>query len=246
MSDPSTLRDPEPGETAAALPPDAAPPSASPPDPPARRPRHDAFTETRKREFLEALLKEGSIADACRRAKVAPRTVYRHQEADPRFLEHCNTALRMCATPIELTAWQRAVEGVPETVVIGNDILQRRRYSEGLLRMLLQGSNPGKYGPRPGFKRKTLLKHERKQMEREIRARIAEKTPSFDEAIEDLWDKLEPVVDRRNQQLIAEGWSKSPEGHMIPPGYAPIPGSEAEARAAEAATEEEADPRLSM
>jgi hypothetical protein len=75
----------------------------------------------------------------------------------------------MSATPVELTAWQRAVEGVEQEFACGGQVHVRRRYDGGLLRLLLQASNPKKYGPRPGFKRKRILKHERKQMEREIR-----------------------------------------------------------------------------
>ena len=188
------------------------------------RERHDAFTEARKCEFLSALVKTGCIQDACRRIGVSPRTVYRHQESDPRFFDHCAAALRMSATPIELTAWQRAVEGVEQEFACGGQVYVRRRYDSGLLRLLLQGSNPKKYGPRPGFKRKRLLKREKKQMEREIRAEMAAGRPTFEQSIVQLDRALDAFGGRQEQAKLAACWTKSPEGHWVPPGYAPIPG----------------------
>lgn len=214
-----------------------------PADPDAPRERHDAFTEARKCDFLRALVKTGCVQDACRRAGVSPRTVYRHQESDPRFFDHCGAALRMSATPLELTAWQRAVEGVEQEFACGGEVHVRRRYDGSLLRLLLQGSNPKKYGPRPGFKRKRLLKHERKQMEREIRAEMAERRPSFEESIVQLDRALDAFGIRNDQARLAEGWIRSPDGHWLPPGYAPIPGWTPPAGSAEgSAAPGEADP----
>jgi hypothetical protein len=167
-----------------------------PEDPDAPRRRHDAFTDARKSVLLRALVKTGCILDACRLAGVAPRTVYRHQERDPAFAENCRIAIRMSATPVEITAWQRAVEGVEQEFACGGEVRVRRRYADGLLRLLLQGSNPRKYGARPGFKRKRMLKYERKRMEREIRAEIEAARPperSFDEAIDAIEDKLRAI-----------------------------------------------------
>jgi hypothetical protein len=196
-----------------------------PHDPDAPRPRHDGFTQAKKNVFLKALVKTGCVLDACRRTRTSPTTVYRHQETDQTFYDHCELALRMSGTPMEITAWQRAVDGIEEQVVVGGKVRVRRRYSEGLLRMLLQGSNPEKYGPRPAFKRKRLLKHEKKQVEREVRAEMAakEKNWSFDEAIEKLERQLTALDKREAPKKFAAGWTKSPDGHWIPPGYAPVP-----------------------
>lgn len=204
------------------------PPAPDAPDSP--RQRHDSFTEARKCAFLKALVKTGGILDACRLAGPSPRTVYRHQESDPRFLEHCRLALKMSGAPVELTAWERAVEGVEEEIAVGGRMVKRRRYSENLLRLLLQASDPKKYGPRPGFKRKRLLRFERKQMEREIRAEVEAENalPPFEDAIESLNRALDAFGARRGIQSdearLAAGWSMTPEGHLIPPGYGPIPG----------------------
>jgi hypothetical protein len=207
---------------------EAPPPPSDDPDSP--RQRHDAFTEARKCAYLKALVKTGCILDACRLVGPSPRTVYRHQESDPRFLNHCGAALRMSGTPLELTAWQQAVEGVEQEYCVAGEVRVRRRYDANLLRLLLQGSNPKKYGPRPGFKRKRLLRHERKQMEREIRAEIAAETPedSFEEAIAQLDKALDAFGARRgipsHEERLAAGWTKSPDGEWVPPGYGPIEG----------------------
>jgi hypothetical protein len=140
----------------------------------------------------------GCILDACRLAGTAPRTVYRHQENDPRFMRHCQIALKMAG------------------------------YSENLLRLLLQGSNPKKYGPRPGFRRKRMLRHERKQMEREIKADIAAEARlgqrSFGSAVESVLGKIAAIERHEEPKKLAADWTKSPGGDWIPPGYAPIPG----------------------
>ena len=192
-----------------------------------RRVRHDAFTSRRKHEFLARLAKSGTIEDAARAVGVDPRTVYRHQEKDPQFLEHCRIALRMSATPLELTAWQRAVEGVEQEFACGGQIHVRRRYDPGLLRLLLQGSNPKKYGPRPGFKRKRLYKHEKKQMEKEIRSQLAAERSDgrgFDEAVESVLSKIRAIKEHKRPQRLAEGWTLTEDDHWIPPGYGPLPG----------------------
>jgi hypothetical protein len=197
-----------------------------PPDPDAPRERHDAFTEARKSDYLRALVKTGCIQDACRLTGISSRTIYRHQEGDPNFFEHCRIALRVSGTPAELTAWSRAVEGVEQEFACGGQVHVRRRYSDGLLRLILQGSNPKKYGPHPGFKRNRILKHERKQMEREIRAEIAarQKSYSFEEAVEAVADKLDKMDVDGLMGRYSPGWTKTEDGHWIPPGYGPIPG----------------------
>ncbi|HEX8669276.1 MAG TPA: hypothetical protein VF727_12990 [Allosphingosinicella sp.] len=193
-------------------------------DPATPRLRHDAFTEARKAEFLTALVKTGCIVEAAQRIGVSPRTIYRHQESDPRFFDHCDTALRMSATPLELTAWQRAVEGVEQEFACGGQVHVRRRYDGSLLRLLLQGSNPKKYGARPGFKRRRQEKRERKRAERlRGRARAVEEMPIEDVRAEVL-RRIKAIRGHRERNRLAQGWTQTPDGDWIPPGYGPIPG----------------------
>jgi hypothetical protein len=197
------------------------------------RRRHDAFTPARRNAFLKALAKTGCVLDACRLTGVSSRTVYYHQGKDYEFLKLCTLATRMCETPLELTAFERGVVGIEQEVVVGGRLVTRVKHSDAALRLLLQGANPKKYGPRPGFKRKRLLKHERKQMEREIRAEIAsqEKRWTFDEAMEALEQRLKalevPIPELEEVDMearLAGGWTRNEEGHWVPPGYVRLPG----------------------
>ncbi len=219
------LADGEASGKAEALPEDGPFPwdaESAPDDPDAPRERHDAFTEAKKCVYLRALVKTGCILDACRLTGVNPRTVYRHQENDPGFSDNCRVALRISATPVEITAWRRAVEGVEQEFACGGQVHVRRRYSDGLLRLLLQGSNPKKYGPNPGFKRKQLLKQERKQIEREVRAELEAglRPRTLDDVRESILRKMEAIARHREPEKLAAGWTKSAEGDWIPPGYA--------------------------
>lgn len=191
-----------------------------------RRERHDAFTEARKHIFLKALIKTGCLLDACRATGISAKTVYRHQESDPRFAADCRTALRMSATPLELTAWSRAVEGVEREFACGGQVYTRRIYSDSLLRLLLQGSNPKKYGARPGFTRKRLARAERKAIRREVEAErrfgSGKGAPerSFEEVVESIMTKVEAIERHEEPQKLAAGWTKTADGeHWVPPGY---------------------------
>ena len=241
MSGPFNLPEPDSGSSA-----EASAETEAPDDAP--RIRHDGFTEAKKSAFLKALVKTGCVAEACRRTGISRRTIYRHQDKDEGFLNHCATALRMSATPLEITAWQRAVEGIEEQVVVGGRIMYRTRYSEGLLRLLLQGSNPKKFGPRPGFKRKRLLKHERKEMEREIRAEIRSGMVANNQQVREALVKglkafgvrVHAEDKAEEAERLAGGWSRTEDGHWVPPGYGPLgsaPAGEAEG---------DGDPRDSM
>jgi hypothetical protein len=195
----------------------------TPTAPDGRRQRHDAFTDARKCIFLRALVKTGCLLDACRATGISAKTVYRHQESDPRFAANCRTATRMSATPLELTAWTRAVEGVEREFACGGQVYTRRIYSDSLLRLLLQGSNPKKYGQRPGFTRKRLAKAERRQIEREVRAemRVLESTLRADEGklSESILAKLDVLERREAPKRLAAGWTRTAEGDWVPPGY---------------------------
>lgn len=190
---------------------------ADAPDP--TRARHDAFTPGRRRIFLKHLARTGCIADAARLTGVSARTVYNHQENDREFARHCALAIEMAGGGIEQIAYERAVAGVPEQFACGGKVYTRTRYSDGLLRLLLQGANPGKYGTRPGFTRKRLRKWEREEIEKAVRAEIRAKQEPREEILARALRKIEAVVEHDGQEKLAAGWTKSDEGHLIPPGW---------------------------
>jgi len=197
----------------------------APRDPSAPRQRHDAFTDARKCAFLKALMKSGCVLDACRATGISAKTVYRHQDSDPRFAENCRLALRMSEAPLELIAWKRAVEGVDREFACGGQVHVRRIYSDSLLRLLLQGANPRKYGARPGFTRKQLVKAERRQIRREVEAefrpggKYAPRPRDPEEVKRSILTKLSAIERHRNRERLATGWTQTPDGDWLPPGY---------------------------
>lgn len=159
--------------------------------PPGRR---DAFAGEKKRKFLRALAKTGCIADACRAAGIARETAYAHQAKDAEFARHCELASHMSATDVELEAWRRGVVGIEEPIFsYGKVVGTRIRRSDAILKVLLQGSNRKKYGPRPGFTRGQILKTERKQMEREADRRAQERLQKL----------VDQVAQRRREEKAA-------------------------------------------
>ena len=186
----------------------------------AARRRHDAFDRPRRCAFLKALAKSGCILDACRAVGVSSSTVYKLQCNDAGFSKHCTLAIDMASVPVELTAWERGVTGIEEEVIRGGRVVgHRMRRSESVLRLLLQGANPKKYGPRPGFTRKRLMKWERKRIEREIHARMAEGQPSIEQVREEVLCRLENIRRHREPEKIAAGWTKTRDDDWIPPGW---------------------------
>jgi hypothetical protein len=201
-------------------PPGEAPPWEAEPPEEAGRQRHDAFTHARKREFLDALSKCGCILDACRKIGVSSQTVYNHQERDEEFARHCELAAQMGRSPAPIYAWERAVHGVAEDVIqYGKVVGTRLRRSDMLLRMFCQAADPKRYGPRPGFTRKRLLKHERKQMEREIRASLAEHRPPIEQVTDRIVERVQNIKRHRERQRRAEGWTELGCGVWVPPGW---------------------------
>jgi hypothetical protein len=215
---------------------------------PGIRQRHDAFTPARRRAFLRALAKTGCILDACRAVGVSSRTVYNHQDKDAEFARNCALAIRLAASVPELKAWERAVEGVEEQFACGGQVYTRRRYSDSLLRLLLQASNPGKYGARPGFTRKRLRKWERKQIEQEVRARIAAKAPDIEQVRDEVLHRLKAIRKHGEPAKLASGWTLTEDGHWIPPGWvrAADAGDGVEAASPHGAEAGEETPRVSV
>lgn len=184
------------------------------------RQRHNAFTRPKRRVFLKALTKAGCILDACRAAGVSSTTVYELQAKDPEFLRHCTLAIDMASVPVELTAWERGVTGVEEDVIRGGQVIGTRlKRSDSVLRLLLQGANPAKYGPRPGFSRKQLTKLERERIAQQVRADVAAKRMSFEEACMLLDERLVKLGLRDDRTKIEAGWTKTADGYLVPPGW---------------------------
>ena len=108
------------------------------PQPPFRY-RHDGWTPARQRGFLVALAETGCVRDACRAVGLSNNSAYRAKSRIPEFGAAWDRALARMAPVLEHAAYARAVEGWDEPVYhAGKLVGQRRRYSDALLRLLIQ------------------------------------------------------------------------------------------------------------
>jgi hypothetical protein len=100
--------------------------------------RYDGLSAVRKRAFLRALAETGEIGKAAERAGTTQQTVWAVKRKSPEFAAACEKALRISLPCIEQIAYERAVEGWEEEIVVAGKVVgTRRRWSESLLRTLL-------------------------------------------------------------------------------------------------------------
>ncbi len=131
--------------------------------------RGDRFGDEQKRLFLVALRNRETVLAACRLVGVSNRTAYNHRQSDPEFARYWDLARKMARLPLELVAFERAVVGIAEPVFVqGRHSHNRRRYSDGLLRLLLEGEQPDKYG------RGARARAQSAKLEEHIAARVVE------------------------------------------------------------------------
>ncbi|WP_158703064.1 hypothetical protein [Allosphingosinicella vermicomposti] len=135
------------------------------PQAPVQRVRHDGFTAARQKAFLKVLGETGCVRDACRVAGISSTAAYRWQKRLPDFAAAWETALAMASTELEAVAWKRAVEGA-EVVTVRNGVVVStvKKPSDSILRLLMQGANPAKFG-----------RTERQESEKAIEARLRPK-----------------------------------------------------------------------
>ncbi len=104
-----------------------------------RHARYDGMSAVRKRAFLRALSETGEIRQACARVGVSQQTMWAVKRRSPEFAAACEKALRISLPCIAQIAYERAVEGWDEDVVVRGEVVgTRRRWSERLLADLLK------------------------------------------------------------------------------------------------------------
>jgi len=102
------------------------------------RERYDGWSRLRRRAFLRALSETGEVRAACERVGISDTSVYRLRKRSPVFARDFAAALERSVPMIEQVAWERAVEGWEEPIVVRGEVVgTRRRFSEPLLRTLL-------------------------------------------------------------------------------------------------------------
>jgi hypothetical protein len=105
----------------------------------APRERWDGWSAVRKRAFLRALAETGEIRKAAERVGMSRSAVTRLKARSPEFAAACEAALARSLPAIEQIAYERAVEGWDEDVVVRGEVVgTRRRWSERLLADLLK------------------------------------------------------------------------------------------------------------
>ncbi|MGI4732044.1 MAG: hypothetical protein ACRYFW_09875 [Janthinobacterium lividum] len=103
------------------------------------RVRYDGWTPLRQRAFLRALSETGEYKDACRAVRVSTAAARAMRRLYPGFAAACDRAQAQAEATLEQVAYERAVEGWDEPIVHAGKIVgQRRRWSEPLLRLLLE------------------------------------------------------------------------------------------------------------
>lgn len=113
------------------------------------------------RLFLEALSRSPNISAACRAAGLSRTALYERKAADPEFARQWDEIEQASIDALETEAWRRSAAGYDEFVVSsgrlvvdpqGKPIMQRR-YSDGLMALLLKAHRPEK------FRDNATLKH---------------------------------------------------------------------------------------
>ncbi|HEX8257846.1 MAG TPA: hypothetical protein VF589_09435, partial [Allosphingosinicella sp.] len=121
-------------------PPAAEPPASAPFTPVELRARHDGWTPTRQREFVEALAICGCVVEAAARTGMTEQSAYRlrlRPDAGP-FAAAWDAALVVGKTPLASIAWDRAINGTATPIFYkGEQVGERRHYSDKLLLHLL-------------------------------------------------------------------------------------------------------------
>jgi hypothetical protein len=132
--------------------------------------RHDGFTPKKQRKFFKALKKTGCLSDACRVAGISRNTVRRHRDKWPQFDKKVRGALAKASVTLDAIAWQRAVEGAPEKVIRDGKVVRIKiKPSDSILRLLMQGADPERYGR---LDRSQIAAAIRRRLKAEVRTEI--------------------------------------------------------------------------
>ena len=109
-------------------------------------------------EFCQLLQETGSITMACAfikknypRLKLSASVIDDYRTLIPAFGEQVDFAIEMFNAKLESAAVERAVDGVDEPVYYqGMECGSKKKYSDDLLKFLMQANNPTKYGKADG------------------------------------------------------------------------------------------------
>ncbi|MEA3066098.1 MAG: hypothetical protein QOJ27_2559 [Sphingomonadales bacterium] len=168
--------------------------------------KSNGFTPKKRAIALEALADGASVAAAARAAQVSPTTFYKCEKRDAAFASLCRAArARAGGADLDTLAWERGVTGVDEEIVQGGKVVGRRRKrSDAVFRMILEGRDSGVYGPAVKALREKLEKELRPKIEAELRAELKAKrlSPARGDALR---RQLEQMLSDFNRRMGGEG-----------------------------------------
>lgn len=108
----------------------------------------DRSVHLKKRAFLAAYVKTGTVTGAATAAKIG-RTSHYEWLKDKQYADAFAGAKEEASDALEQEARRRAIDGVLEPVYYQGELVGRvRRYSDTLLIFLLKGNKPDKYRER--------------------------------------------------------------------------------------------------
>lgn len=103
----------------------------------------------RRARFLDLLRKRGNLSEAARGSGLDCAHALRLRESDAGFARAWDEAVAEAVDALEAEAWRRVVEGEECPVFYkGPQVGTRRRRSDPLLKFLLNGYRPERFGPR--------------------------------------------------------------------------------------------------
>ncbi|AKM07206.1 hypothetical protein [Pelagerythrobacter marensis] len=158
--------------------------------------RHDGWTETRQRRFIEALADTGSVDAACRAVNMSTVGAYhlRRQPGAGSFRAAWEAALALGVQRIEDVAMERALHGVEVPVYsYGKLVGTRRSYNDRLLMFMLRNRAPERFAEGRAKGMNAIGKMELERLKKEWRA---EWEKEEDEALAGIDDRLEKMRER--------------------------------------------------
>lgn len=106
----------------------------------------DDAMDTRKREWLDAFERMGTVVHACKETETARSTVYNWRQHDEAFALEWADVEEVTTERMEREAYRRAVEGVRRDVLYqGTKVGEEQHYSDTLMIFMLKARRPDKY-----------------------------------------------------------------------------------------------------
>ncbi len=115
-----------------------------------RKPRADGWSDSKQRDFIEALADGGSVAEAARAVHMSPSSAYRLRRSPggEAFARAWDAAVAQAVGMLVDVAFDRAINGTVEPVLDadGRRIGSRHRPGDRMLMFLLAAHYPDRYG----------------------------------------------------------------------------------------------------